>query len=68
MTITDAEPVDLAAITDHLADRHPHLPRAMIELEVSDAARSFDGAVVRDYLGVLIERQARERLLAHPVD
>ena len=68
MTTADTEPVDLAAIAEHLAVRHPHLPRAMIELEVTDAARSFDEAVVRGYLGVLIERQARARLLGDRPD
>lgn len=65
MPLTDADPVDLTGITDALASRLPSIPRAMIDLEVSEAARSFEQAVVRDYLGVLIERRARARLLVH---
>ena len=66
--VVDARPgpgvpaVDLEAVTGAIARRHPGVQRAVIEMEVADAASSFADATVLGYLAVLIEREVKLRL------
>ena len=43
--------------------RFPQLPRPEIESVVGESYHQFDGAPVRDYIPVLVQRGAREQLL-----
>lgn len=43
--------------------RFPQLPRPDIEVIVGQRYHEFDGAPVRDYIPVLVQRGAREQLL-----
>lgn len=46
-----------------LEQRFPQLPRPEIEEIVGQRYHQFDGAPVRDYIPVLVQRSAKERLL-----
>jgi hypothetical protein len=56
----------LTEIGNRLADRFPHLPRERITEAVSESHRRFDHARIRDFVPVLIEREARHQLAHMP--
>lgn len=49
-------------VVDRLAERFPDIDRARIAEVVESEHRSLDGKPVRDYVPVLVEHGARERL------
>ncbi|MFL0565423.1 three-helix bundle dimerization domain-containing protein [Microbacterium sp. 179-I 1D1 NHS] len=49
-------------IVQRLSERFPDTPAPEITQAVSDARRRFDRAKIRDFVPVLIEREARARL------
>lgn len=56
---------DSKAISDviaHLQDRFPRLPAEAIAEEARHAFEEYDGARVRAFLPILVEREAGERL------
>lgn len=64
-TVFDEE-AELADIVERLQARFPHTPRHVIEARVAEARDHFARARVRDFVPVLIEREARARL-ANPI-
>ncbi|GAA1942289.1 three-helix bundle dimerization domain-containing protein [Microbacterium deminutum] len=53
-------------VIERLAERFPRLPHAQIVDAVYAARDSFARAQVRDFVPVLVEREARARL-EHPI-
>lgn len=53
---------EVAEIADRLTARFPDLPKEKVSAAVDDARHRFDDARVRDFVPVLIEREARARL------
>lgn len=54
-------------VTDRLAARHPEVPRTMIERMVREVHRTFDASPVREFVPLLVERGAHDRLRAEKV-
>jgi hypothetical protein len=61
MTETD-EVKALARVIDQLAQRFPSVSRGEIALIVNGEYHEFDGAPVRDYVPVMVERGAKHSL------
>jgi hypothetical protein len=60
------EDARLADVIERLQDRFPHTPHSEIETAVHDAQRTFERAKVRDFVPLLIEREARAHI-EHPI-
>ena len=60
------EDMAAAEIVERLTERFPSLPHARIVNAVDDARSRFERAKVRDFVPVLVEREARARL-EHPI-
>lgn len=56
------EAKELDLLVERLQRTFPLLPPEAIRQEVSRIHHQYDGSRVRDFLAVLIEREARERL------
>ena len=52
----------IARVVDRLSDRFPTLGRARVEQVVAETRRLLDGNPIRDYVPVLVERTAKDRL------
>ena len=52
----------IAKVIDRLSERFPELERAQVEQVVAAAHSQLDGHPIRDYVPVLVERTAKERL------
>ena len=52
----------LSAVVDRLAERHPGVSRRLIEDVVQEEHRSLDRGRVRDFVPILVEHAARDRL------
>lgn len=52
----------IAQVVDRLAERFPHVTRARIERIVAEVQATLDDSRVRDYIPVLVERTAKDRL------
>jgi hypothetical protein len=52
----------IAKVVDRLADRFPALGRGRVEQVVAETRSLLDGNPIRDYVPVLVERTARDRL------
>jgi hypothetical protein len=52
----------LAVVVDRLAERFPEVPRDVVEEVVQQQHRALDAGRVRDFVPVLVEHAARERL------
>jgi hypothetical protein len=52
----------LVEITERLQEQFPETPREEIEAAVEFGRKSFENAKVRDFLPVLIEKEAKARL------
>lgn len=52
----------VAEIAERLRDRFPDVPDERITAAVDDARASFDSAKVRDFVPLLIEKEAKARL------
>lgn len=60
--MTDDEAAQLAMVTDRLGMKHPAVGREVIDQLVRDCHAAFDHSKVRDFVALLVERQAGERL------
>jgi hypothetical protein len=49
-------------IIERLSDRYPKATPEQVQHAVADAQRHFNRAAVRDFVPILIEREARARL------
>lgn len=56
------EDEEAAEIVQRLSARYPSIPTDLVERAVADARADFATAKVRDFVPVLIEREARARL------
>ena len=56
----------LSDVVDRLEERFPSKDRSEIEGAVAEARSHFERAKVRDFVPVLVEREARSRL-EHPI-
>ncbi|MGN6219403.1 MAG: three-helix bundle dimerization domain-containing protein [Microbacterium sp.] len=52
----------LSDVVDRLEERFPGIQRSDIARTVADARSHFERAKVRDFIPVLVEREARARL------
>jgi hypothetical protein len=52
----------LTDIADRLAARFPHITRARVIEIVGEIHQHFDDAPIREFVPVLVEREARHRL------
>jgi hypothetical protein len=52
----------LDGVIDRLAERFPHISRTSIARAVREEHNVFDGSPVRDYIPVLVEHVAKQRL------
>ncbi|WP_024287412.1 three-helix bundle dimerization domain-containing protein [Cellulomonas sp. KRMCY2] len=52
----------IASVSDRLAVRHPDLDRRTIEAAVQEAHGVYAGSRVRDFVPLLVERDARDLL------
>jgi hypothetical protein len=57
------EPEALMAVVDRLALRFPEAQRSVIEEIVAEEHGLLDDGPIRDYVPVLVERAAKNRLL-----
>ena len=55
---------ELSRITDRLYARHPGMPREVVDAVVRDVHDGYARSRVRDFVPLLVEREARERLRA----
>jgi hypothetical protein len=58
------EEARIADVRGRLRRRFPTLPAHSIDRAVDDAHRDLDGATVRDFVPILVERQALDLLAA----
>ncbi|WP_437770424.1 three-helix bundle dimerization domain-containing protein [Arthrobacter sp. KNU40] len=58
----DDEAKALVAVINHLAERFPDLPRPAIETVVAEELGNLNGGPIRDYVPLLVEHAARNRL------
>jgi hypothetical protein len=62
--MTDPAQRQIEHVVQSLQGRMPAVPQREIESAVADEFRSFNGARVREFLPVLIERRLRQQLAA----
>jgi hypothetical protein len=55
----------IAGVVDRLSERFPDRPRPEISDTVDDVRHGFDDAKLRDFVPVLVEKGARDRLTHH---
>ena len=60
MDVTEEK--ELRLLVDRLGRRYPNLPADVIRHEVDRLHQQYDGARVRTFLAILIEREARAML------
>lgn len=58
----DDELKQIATVTERLATHHPEVDRQSIDTAVREAHQSYVGSRVRDFVPLLVERDAVERL------
>jgi hypothetical protein len=58
----DDEAKSLDRVVVELGQRFPGVPKSVVERLVADRYREFDGAPVRDYIPVMVKREAKESL------
>ena len=58
----DDELKQIATVSERLATRHPEVERESIEVAVREAHQSYAGSRVRDFVPLLVERDAVDRL------
>lgn len=58
----DDELKQIAKVSERLATGHPELDRQSIESAVREAHQGYVGSRVRDFVPLLVERDAVERL------
>lgn len=52
----------IEGVVDRLAQRFPQTPRPEVARVVAEAHQELEGNPIRDYVPVLVEREARKRL------
>lgn len=52
----------VAVVVDRLSAHFPEVPRAHVEAVVTEEHRRLDGNPIRDFVPVLVEHEARDRL------
>lgn len=52
----------IADVVLRLEQRFPQLPAGRVEDVVREVRREFEGAAVRDFVPILVEKRAREEL------
>lgn len=52
----------VAAVAERLASRHPEVPAGIVDEIVREARAKFIDSPVRDFVPLLVERSARERI------
>jgi hypothetical protein len=52
----------VAAVAERLASRHPEVPAETVDEIVREAREKFIDSPVRDFVPLLVERSARERI------
>ncbi len=60
--LKSSETQSLMAVIDRLAVHFPDEPRSVIEDVVALEHRRFDDGRIRDYIPILVERAAKQRL------
>ncbi|HEY9312717.1 three-helix bundle dimerization domain-containing protein [Williamsia sp.] len=58
----DEERQQIAQIVDKLTKRHDDLDPMSVTAAVDDAYQRFDGQPIRDFVPLLVERRAHDRL------
>ena len=70
MTITSAAGADeqtrVAAVVTRQSQRFPLVDPERVAQAVAEAHRDLDGAHIRDFVPILVEKHAREQLEAGP--
>ncbi len=56
----------LAEISARLEQRYPHVPDDRIKSIVDDSYHELDDAHIRTFVGILVEKQANDRLASTP--
>ncbi|WP_455835267.1 three-helix bundle dimerization domain-containing protein [Pseudarthrobacter siccitolerans] len=56
------EPEALMAVVERLTERFPEEPRSVIEDVVAEEHGLLDDGTIRDFIPVLVERAAKNRL------
>lgn len=56
----------IADVTSRLRDRFPQIEPTTVDHVVSDFHHEYDGRPIRDFVPVLVEREAREHLAGIP--
>lgn len=65
--VTDSdEAAALALVARRLRTRFPSVSSETVDAVVADYHREYDGRPIRDYVPLLVERQAREHLSGIP--
>jgi hypothetical protein len=59
---TDNEVQAVAHVIDRLVQRFPDKPRSVVEEIVSEEVNALRDGPIRDYVPVLVERAAKDRL------
>lgn len=49
-------------VIDRLAEKYPGVDRSTIEAIVAEEHEAFDGSPVRDFVPVLVEKRAKQRV------
>lgn len=62
MVTTDEERRLIAQVADRLARRYATVPVETVVAVVSDTHARFDGRRIRDFVPLLVERAAKEKL------
>ncbi|HVQ19392.1 MAG TPA: hypothetical protein VMT27_10225 [Actinomycetes bacterium] len=56
----------LAEISARLERKYPHVPDDRIKSVVNDSYHELDDAHIRTFVGILVEKQANDRLASTP--
>jgi hypothetical protein len=64
---TSAERDALNEVARRLADRFEHLPPDLVRRVVDEVAAQHHAARIREFIPLLVEKQARDELRAHAV-
>jgi hypothetical protein len=62
MSITAEEKRAIEQVAERLRERFPQQQPALVGTTVAQAHRRYDGRPIRDFVPVLVEREAREEL------
>ncbi len=58
----DVEAEALAVVIDRIRNQFPDVPSETVEAVVAMYHREYDGRPIRDFVPLLVERQAREHM------